>query len=139
MSTGKGDGVPRVGNTPIDYWKAICSTPEFIAQTGFPQVFDLKRLRALIASGKRGLLSVSATAQPELWVLTRVIDDSDRHWDLRFTISGSPERIQSLVDLSLGIPPGWQLLQGQAAREFLETAGRDEAEYQHQKKNRSKN
>jgi hypothetical protein len=63
MSTGKGDGVPLAGNTPIDYWKAICSdSPEFIALSGFPQPFDLERLRALIGSGRRGLLGVWAMA-----------------------------------------------------------------------------
>ena len=69
----------------------------------------------------------------DLYVLTRVTDDSDPLWDERFTIYGTPERIKSMFDLSKGVPFGWQLLKGKAARRFLRNMVRDELRYQRER------
>ncbi len=68
--------------------------------------------------------------EPELWVLTRVIDGSDSDWDESVTIAGTPERIRSMFDLSRGVPFGWRLLKGKKAERFLRDAAKWEARYQ---------
>jgi hypothetical protein len=55
----------------------------------------------------------------ELFVLTRVVDATDPHWDERMTIVGTRAQISKTVDLSRGVPFGWRLLRGKKARRFL--------------------
>lgn len=58
----------------------------------------------------------------EFWVLTRVIAaGSDPYWDTCATICGLPEKIRSMVDLSRGVPYGWRLYKGKAAKRFLKS------------------
>jgi hypothetical protein len=69
----------------------------------------------------------------EFWVLSYVTDSSDPEWEKRFTLYGSPERIRSLVDFSQGVPPGWELLKGEAARQFMKNMIADEMRYQRER------
>jgi hypothetical protein len=66
----------------------------------------------------------------EFLVITRVIDASDPHWDLRTTLMGTREQISAIVDLSKGTPFGWQLLRGKRARRFLKLAAKHEIRWQ---------
>jgi len=58
----------------------------------------------------------------DLLVLTRVVDGSDPRWGLNAKIVGTLEHINAVVDLSKGVPFGWQLLRGKRARRFLKRA-----------------
>jgi hypothetical protein len=62
----------------------------------------------------------------ELWILTRVINDADPHWNESVTITGTRAQISKVVDLSKGIPYGWRLLRGKKARRFLKWSLREE-------------
>jgi hypothetical protein len=66
----------------------------------------------------------------EFLVLTRVVDDSDPHWDLNTTIVGTLEQLNAIVDLSKGVPHGWRLLRGKRARRFLKWATTHEIRWQ---------
>ena len=65
---------------------------------------------------------------PELFVLTRVIDDRDPHWGKHMTVFGTKEQISKVVDVSKGVVPyGWRLLRGKKARRFLKWSMEQEA------------
>jgi hypothetical protein len=66
---------------------------------------------------------------PEIWVLTILVDGSDPNWDVRNSIVATPERMATLVDLN-NLPPGATLIKGDEARVFFERGQRDEARWQ---------
>ena len=69
-----------------------------------------------------------ATSASELFVLTRVLDDTDPHWGKHMTVFGTKEQISKVVDLSKGVVPyGWRLLRGKKARRFLKWSMEQEA------------
>ena len=70
---------------------------------------------------------------PKLCVLTRVFTDpSDAFWNEAITIIDTLEGLRARFDLSRGVPFGWRLLKGNAARRHIQRAIRDEARYQRQ-------
>jgi hypothetical protein len=66
----------------------------------------------------------------DILVLTRVVDGSDPDWDSRATLVGTWEHLNSIVDLSRGVPYGWRLLRGKKAGRFLKRATKDELRWQ---------
>jgi hypothetical protein len=68
----------------------------------------------------------------KLCVLTRNVDSSDPCWDENITIVDTIEGLRTRFDLSRGVPFGWRLLKGKAARRYLERGLREEARYQKQ-------
>jgi hypothetical protein len=66
----------------------------------------------------------------ELWILTKIVDDSHPCWDTRQTVIGTPESIKRSFDLSKGVPHGWRLLRGKKARRYLHRAMKQELLYQ---------
>ena len=81
---------------------------------------------------------MQAEMKDEFWVLTKVTDDSDPLWNESTTISGTPETVRALFDLSRGVPHGWRLLKGKAAHRFIHKAVK-ELRYQRIKQIRSQN
>jgi hypothetical protein len=80
-------------------------------------------------AGKRTIFA-AAPECPELWVLTRVVDDSDENWDESLMIVGSPAQIAAMgIDLTHGVPQGWRVLKGVDALEYLAEAEREEQRY----------
>jgi hypothetical protein len=87
------------------------------------------QLRAIEALGRERYqrlfasrtMSVVAMAEP-LWILISTHDEWG--FEQQELITGSPQEIQRLI--ADGVPPGWQLLKGKAARAFLERARREE-------------
>jgi hypothetical protein len=69
---------------------------------------------------------------PKLCVLTRITDSSDPCWDENITIVDTLEGLRARFNLSRGVPFGWRLLRGKAARRHLERGLRQEARYQKQ-------
>jgi hypothetical protein len=85
------------------------------------------------------LQSWEATAvENEFFVLTRVIDGSDPDYDLRTTIMGTWSQINAVVDLSRGVPDGWQLLKGKRARRFLRRSLKHEYRWQREQEAQAK-
>ena len=66
----------------------------------------------------------------DLCVLTKVVDDSDPHWNEAITIVDTLEGLRRKFDLSQGIPYGWKLLRGKQAQRFLKWMVREECKYQ---------
>lgn len=75
---------------------------------------------------------------PELFVLTRVIDATNPHWDERMTIVGTRAQISQTIDLSRGVPFGWRLLRGKRARRFLKWASAEEARWRREQEIKQK-
>jgi hypothetical protein len=75
----------------------------------------------------------------EFWALTRVTDSaSDANYDEHATIYGTPETVQSLFDLSRGVPFGWRLYKGKAAKRFMHAALKEELRYQREQEAKRK-
>jgi hypothetical protein len=70
--------------------------------------------------------------KPDLCALTRVIDSSDPCWDVSTTIVDTLEGLRAKFDLSNGVPYGWRLLKGKAARKHIQRAIREERRYRQQ-------
>jgi hypothetical protein len=68
----------------------------------------------------------------DLCVLTRITNSSDPLWDESLTIIDTLAGLRSKFDLSRGIPYGWRLLKGKAARRFIRDSLREERRYQRQ-------
>ena len=64
--------------------------------------------------------------EPDLWILTRVIDGADPHWNQNVTVVGTRAQISRVIDLSKGIPYGWRLLRGKKAKRFLKQSIKEE-------------
>ena len=78
--------------------------------------------------GFRGMISrPQLSARGDFWVLTKVTDDLGPSWEKRISFYGPPERLP--FDLSQGVPPGWELLKGEAARQFMKNMIRDELQW----------
>lgn len=75
---------------------------------------------------------------PELFVLTRIIDDTTPHWDERVSLVGTKESISKTVDLSRGVPFGWVLLRGKKARRFLRWSIAQESAWRREQQLKSK-
>jgi len=91
--------------------------------SGFLNDLVVAELRAsyerFVASG-RGLLGVVALGDP-LWLLVGPENEFGLGRDV---IQGTPQEIgEAIRD---GIPPGWHVLKGRAARNFLRAANRAE-------------
>ena len=75
----------------------------------------------------------------ELFVLTRVLDDTDPHWGKHMTVFGTKEQISKVVDLSKGVVPyGWRLLRGKRARRFLQWSFAEEARWRREQEMKQK-
>jgi hypothetical protein len=83
-------------------------------------------------------MNIKNINKDELWVLTRVVDESDPMWDCHGTILGTAKQIRNIFDLSQGIPFGWRLLKGKAARRWIRYSIREERRYQRDKAVRDK-
>jgi hypothetical protein len=78
-----------------------------------------------------------ASTQSEFWVLSKVVDTtSDPDWDTALVIVGTPDSIRSQFDLSRGLPTGWKLLRGKAARRFLEAGANEELHWRREQRTR---
>lgn len=71
-----------------------------------------------------------------LCVLTRVVDDSDPHWNYALTIVDTIEGLRRKFDLSQGVPYGWRLIRGKAAQRFLKWMTREEMKYQREQESK---
>jgi hypothetical protein len=75
----------------------------------------------------------------EFWALTRVIDStSDADYDTRSTIYGTPEQVWAAFDLSQGVPYGWRLYKGKAAKRFIQAALKHEIRWQREQEAKGK-
>jgi hypothetical protein len=68
----------------------------------------------------------------QMCILTRTVDSGDAFWNEAITIIDTLEGLRARFDLSRGVPFGWRLLRGKAARRHIERGLRDEARYQKQ-------
>jgi hypothetical protein len=76
--------------------------------------------------------------EPEVWVLSLLVDGSDPAWDQRFTIVGTKYSLEQQFDLS-NLPYGAILLRGAKAKQFLRQSVRDEARFQRERKMSGRN
>lgn len=65
----------------------------------------------------------------DLCVLSLITNATDPNWDERLTIIDTMANLSAKFDLSKGIPYGWQLLKGKAARRFLAKLERQEMKW----------
>jgi len=103
-----------------------------------PSVTYRKELVNRVRRGelRAGIYGAFASADPELWVATRVIDGADPYWDTTATVIGPPERIRAMFPN--GIPFGWRLFKGKAASRFLRRSMQEEIHYQREQQARKK-
>jgi hypothetical protein len=76
------------------------------------------------------MTTTTTSSLQSLCVLTRIIDDSDVDWATALTLVDTMASLKARVDLSNGVPYGWLLLEGEAAKRFLEALKREELWYQ---------
>jgi hypothetical protein len=65
-----------------------------------------------------------------LWVLTRIVDDSDPSWDEAVTIMYTLSGLREKFDLADAIRNGWKLLSPSECEKHFAKGVRDECEYQ---------
>ncbi len=65
---------------------------------------------------------------PELCVISVLVADDNPNWSERIMLVGTEEFLAARFDLEK-LPPGAIFLRGQAARDFIEEAQREEARY----------
>ncbi len=166
MNPPKENGAP--GRAPIKVcWRASQnSSAEFIVSRQIPQLSG-EVLRALLASGKRGLVALWAMAEPtttpdallemilnhrptageDFFAFSVVLDAQEPTWEERRTLIGDYETAARLCVACLGalgesrtLTKGRvELYQGDAARAYLFQSLIDEARYRQERESVPKN
>jgi hypothetical protein len=92
----------------------------YVLRKTWPQLLEWRR---------RGIFAIWMNAEsPDLCVLSVLVDGSNPAWDERIMLVGTEEFLAARFDLEK-LPPGSIFLKGQAAREFIREAEREEANY----------
>jgi hypothetical protein len=104
----------------------------------------MARIKAII--GNKAFERLKASGQStfgpfasatDLCVLSVLADDSDPDWSERITLVGTEAFLAARFDLK-NLPPGALFLRGEAAREFIEQAKREEMRYQREQARKGK-
>jgi hypothetical protein len=83
-------------------------------------------------------VKLNIKASDEVWVLTRVVDETDPVWNYHGTILGTARQIANIFDLSQGVPFGWRLLKGKQAKRWIRYTIKEERRYRRDKAVRDK-